>query len=756
MNKLTLLQEMPNKKRYRLAFLLSFITAIATANDGNPELVKIITERLNKQIAQNTWNERNGKSAENNYIIDLSDVDFLNKETHVKAIGKPFVTETESVNKKLVELAEQNAISLYVLLNGHLLDFRYSSDGKKVSATKESPINTQEIIEASIKAAYNQSDLTKDETGRHALLGITPLTLYYLGKTEDKDLVPTHAFQRAVYPGKAFSGLKEQMNGKVSSFKYAGQDHNEVFEKHVDAYIQGLRDYKGDEPQSETTDEFTLADASKLTIINQKPLAAYVEDTKEKKAANYASDVSRFVASFKQLKGSNGFVSISEKFNAINPSNSKHIEDKIKAFNQETDGKYSIYVIIKEVEYYLDKVDWKKFSEDVNKEAGASQTELIITIPYTVYEDASIRYNTGALGVKDVFFPFPGNSGYGENGNGKALTDLLEYFNEVYSGLAKPYTILSFIMRFDGKLEYVEKTASSYITGQDRVLTFRYFEDKNISVANKYYEKVKELNAHPTTFNRAANIHFFTRYHELMEQERELSDYKYVAIEENIKESYIREYIHEFVSNHIYEEYTGFRSEVISQYNIPDEALWVVPDPIETVIDAGSVVFSVVGLDIVFDFAGTIYSLTKGDYANASFYAAGMAVPFATGGEVKLTRLGAEAISNIGKLFPKDADRYYLAAIFRVDDVKITKLLEMPGARDNIKNPKLLANIDVLDPLESSKLLDDILANDKLLVKYNEAPELVEAWTQLNRVGVNDRLRRNPEVLERVKNFQCK
>lgn len=740
---------MQNKKRYILAFLLSFITAIATASDGNPELVKVIAERLNKQIAQNAWNEHNGKSGENNYIIDLSDVkDFLNKETHIKPVGKPFVTETENVNERLVELAEQNAISLYVLLNGHLLDFRYSSEGKKVTATKESHINTQEIIEASIKAAYNQSDLTKDETGRHALLGITPLTLYYIGKTEDKDLVPTHAFQRAVYPGKAFSRLKEQMKGKVSSFKYAGQDHNEVFEKHVDAYIQGLKDYKGDEPQSGTTDEFTLADASKFTIVNQKPLAAYAEDTKEKKEANYITDVKGFAASFKQLKGANEFVSISEKFNAINPLNSLYIEDKIKAFNQETDGKYSIYVIIKEVEYYLDKVDWKKFSDDVNKEAGASQNDLIIAIPYTIYEDASIRYNTGALGVKDVFFPFPGNSGYGENGNGKALTDLLEYFNEVYSGLAKPYAIIDYLVNFDGTIVRHEVNSQSYITGKSNVLYVRVHYDQILDLYNTLLQQSEgDISIIDFIYNGYSNYAELGKYKELDVNALKMKESQIRFYEKQIVSKSLRNKLQYF---HDYKEYE------FGSISIPYEATWnEPPDPVIILIDVLSIITSPVGGDVAFDALGSIYSYHAGRKIDAAMYGASVA-PFVSGGGAKLAK---ESLSNILNLISKSSKTQIKQSLFeRVFKTKgddLIKLMAKSSSDDILSNPKLISKIEVIDPQSSPRLLKDMLENDELMSRMVADENLLDPWVQLDKAGLNDRLRRNPDVLERTKSFTC-
>jgi hypothetical protein len=83
-------------------------------------------------------------------------------------------------------------------------------------------------------------------------------------------------------------------------------------------------------------------------------------------------------------------------------------------------------------------------------------------------------------------------------------------------------------------------------------------------------------------------------------------------------------------------------------------------------------------------------------------YAGAVVIPLVTGGAQQLIKLSETALRMVGSS-TREGLEMALRSVFKASDSRITRLLSQSG--DALRNPKLLANIDVLDEPSSQLLL---------------------------------------------------
>ena len=720
--------------------LLLMTTGVVFGNDTDPIVVKEVVSRLNRQITQNEWNDAHGLSNDNNYIIDIRDIDLFDTLVFVKQRGNTsFVTDEiqNEANTKLITLSDKakNSIKLYFLLNGQLLQAVPSSESGTQSDEKNKDAAKDLLLQI-----YNNSDLVGRNNGRNALVAIAPVNKILLDtKTaahEDKLKVSYLRYRKL---GKAFVGLKGRNIGGAGNVKYSSGP-SAAFAKHVDAYIAALENYSGES----TTEEIALIDPNKFNIVNQLSLDEYANNSKIQKDENYLSDIDDAVTELNSMKSSNQYVHLSELLNNIDPLASLVIEDKIKALNQETEGEQSIYVISKKVSYYLSKNEWIDFSRKIKEKSSLTTNDLLIAIPFHLFDDAPIQYATGALGVKDVIFPFPSNYGLGQNSQELELVDLLAYFNTIYKEVPKPFTIVDYLINFDGFALKVESRSQNKIIGRDHVLLLRASYDALLlTYNNELANRIREDSDQPV--NKYENIDLFQIG----------KKYDYLDINAlNIKESYIRSYEPQIISKAFEAKLQHVHTKIdLGSTNISD-ASWDKPqDPITFAIDILSLVTSPVGGDYAFDLLGAAYAYYSGDIIGGNIYSASAMLPFASGGGAKLVTNTLTDISKLSTSIIQSNKQVLFKLAFKSSDDNIAKLLlKQSHVDDLLSNPILLSKIEVLDPPSSSKLLNDFLDSDNLLSDFALNDELVNAWKKMDDLGTDiipDALRKDPNFLSK-------
>jgi len=80
------------------------------------------------------------------------------------------------------------------------------------------------------------------------------------------------------------------------------------------------------------------------------------------------------------------------------------------------------------------------------------------------------------------------------------------------------------------------------------------------------------------------------------------------------------------------------------------------------------------------------------------------------------------------------------------------------GKVDNILgevDADALANINKLTGDAQAKLLKDLDGNSSLLNAINQKPELVDVWKKLDDSGIDDAIRKDPDLLERISKLDC-
>ena len=128
---------------------------------------------------------------------------------------------------------------------------------------------------------------------------------------------------------------------------------------------------------------------------------------------------------------------------------------------------------------------------------------------------------------------------------------------------------------------------------------------------------------------------------------------------------------------------------------------------------------------------------------------------FATKMDGLLNRLGdvhainAEGISkvqanliNLASEGGEDGMRALIALSENMDDVPFASLVNSINSLDNVDN--------FLDDLADPLFLDYIAKAD-----FDKRTEILDAWKELERLNVHNKLTKNPLVIERVRSFQC-
>lgn len=744
-----------------ILFLL-FILLAPTLNAETPykDLVKRIVTKLDNQIARNNWNDANGRSEENNYIIDIREI-FEDANTEFVITSDPnysFVSQNvrDQVNNDLIQLSrpapEGDKIHLYYLLNSNLLAIEdKEQDETAVTAYR---FNNEWILDVPrakseirslMNSVYSNSTLINKNEGRSALVAITPVSVVQLGDNNNGSSDELkYLYLRSNFFGEEFSGLRDQNLPRLSEPKFSS-DPDQAFVAHNNIYKEALINYE--ESERQTSNEVAIDESQYFYLVDN-----YVQRTEQLKNSNMPTDIQSMATALDNLSGK--YIALADGTSVDSEGQKKidRLEEKLNLLAQKTD--HRIYVVIKKVDYVIPINELNSVAQQVRQTSAISGSQnIIITIP--VYNGEAVNRENGQL----ENFSLPMQGVYSDNTPiDNVFSPTKIYFDnviDIYQSLDKPFVLYSYYVSFNGDI--VANTSSSdNISGHD-IYEYNIWVDRRIESYKQLVSTHKSLvDGYNIAQSRTGGREFATLLEQINNLDIKLWNFStyypeesYSKVDHGIKEIFLEQKdpttqigidADKFAKWYVWNELKGLGLDIERQPSPSDDHFiigrnLVVYNQTLDAIDKVSLALMPTQLDVLADLAGAIYTGYHEDWVNSSLYAAGVvgvAVPFLSGGGLRATlkalAKGSKRLKRIGnnvQLITK-VDALYTGFPFRLRKKLPWSLLEKIADANGDDLIRKMLNADLLDD-DLIKLGND-LADPDFFKAFVGNPELVDAW----------------------------
>ncbi len=342
---------------------------------------------------------------------------------------------------------------------------------------------------------------------------------------------------------------------------------------------------------------------------------------------------------------------------------------------------YQVYVLFQEVDFVLPRKERSKYAARVYNEFSKlnSDSRLVIVVPYYLCKDNPQNFVVGEMKVETEYplYFMPAVAGFDEALVTRMNVSMVDEpalrvgFDQMMKFIPKNYTAYVWRATYDGKMIYNDPIQKDNITGFSNIYDIVVLVDDRLELIRPHMEcieagmlmgqlpKTDPGDMDPMMWSNTALYNCVRESREKMReilQKQPRPTYKLLNPNgHNMKQSLLASDKGEELAMFYA---TASLGKYASGYWDPDaevarfhdnirmekELFYEGKSPFEkrhwvlTVIDAGSLITSVIGLDFIFDGAGAIFATAIGEYGEAKIYMASVLIPAAVTGAFKLVK----------------------------------------------------------------------------------------------------------------------
>lgn len=427
---------------------------------GNePKLINEWVDSFKSLIKRNRLNTEDNKSSENEYILNVNPKTFSKPVVQYKANGGSDILnlndENVSIaNEKLKKFNAGGNVSFYVVTGSIYLDYN-KREALGVESWAQIESTFFEIANSENKAGSSEQ---KQETDANALITkITNDAAEAASKEENKEVILLFAIEIFEYGNKKepkeegekagyviFTGRKYGINTKYLSEET--KKRLETAELRSGRFFNGLNNGAW---LNKAIDEI-IAAYQDPNFVDEKTLQNFIADTETIKNEQFKSDVSELSLSLNRLIDFNQTeIQSLRTQNIFNTDNLEYVingGDYPQEVVQEVNKKLGwlnyrankqVFVLIKKINYALSVEDTKKFADEIWNDVELDKDNtILLCVPFYQYTDQkgdkkTLPFQSLRKGenLRDINL----------NSRNPGAQSLVDYTNEIYKALPKPY-----------------------------------------------------------------------------------------------------------------------------------------------------------------------------------------------------------------------------------------------------------------------------------------------------------------------------
>lgn len=458
--------------------------------------------------------------------------------------------------------------------------------------------------------------------------------------------------------------------------------------------------------------------------------------------------------------------------------NAEILPDKLNLLQGKS--RYKIYVIFKSIPVVIPDIQRAEFAKSVYAQSTVAKqpNTIIIVVPYYGCEDKIISAHqtsgesepaeSGTTIKKKInisgdssgsatykllpMLLMPSAYGPDEAMNALMNSALIREksfqggFNQAFKIVPKEYKVFDWKILWNGDAIYDGEETYSDVTGYEDLVAIRILQDKRLDDINKARDDRNCAWAgmvQGTHDSQAEVDRAMQRYNDCMVLVQKDIDnilskpanFQVISgtsslIQSLLTQDVSRQFVAEFAARKMTKKSPGISNALFYGERNPFKTSG---DAIFTLIDIGSLVTSVVGLDFIFDGIGAVYAFSIGENEQGVLYAASFAVPLVSGGPLR------EALIEGKDILVKGSKGVYKSV-----SRKVYGLFYAPRHLDEIShlarsafNPKAYNNIAQFgkDVSFIASVEEGILKDGKAVETINKNPDWITEFKEVQKEG---------------------
>jgi len=336
--------------------------------------------------------------------------------------------------------------------------------------------------------------------------------------------------------------------------------------------------------------------------------------------------------------------------------NTQILPDKLTLLSQGR-SQYKMYVIFGSVEFVLPDAERAGFARLVKEFSSVAKqaNTIVLVVPYFSCVDAGIEKGDAQGNVYELYPMLPMPCIYSPD---DAMTSIMNSalvreksfqggFNQAFKYVPKDYKVYDWKVLWNGDAIYDGVEEYKNVTGYEDLVAIRILQDirldkiikatrdRNCGAEGIIYGTSESTVQVDLAFERMAKCQALLQ----VDIDRILTEqpqFQAVTgtsslIQSTLTQEVSKKFVETFASRKTARNWGSMDDNLFYGKRNPFKS----KDIIMTLIDIGSIVSSVVGLDFIFDGVGMVYAFSIGENEAGLLYAAALAVPLASGGALR-------------------------------------------------------------------------------------------------------------------------